>query len=59
MINERVKKEVIITESQTGGIEGSATADHLIAHRVKTAYVVFLDVQNLMIKPGWTQSYML
>ena len=33
IINERVKKEVYITEAQGGGIPGNATVDHLVALR--------------------------
>ena len=64
IINERVKKEVTITESQAGGIGGSATADHVIAlkqtikeirNRGKTAYVVFIDVQKAYDK-AWLDA---
>ena len=55
IINERVKKEVYITEAQGGGIPGNATVDHIVAlkeaanqilKRGKTAYMIFLDVQK-------------
>ena len=55
IINERVKKEVQLTEAQAGGIPGNATCDHLIIidqtieeirNDKKTAYIIFLDVQK-------------
>ena len=55
IINERVKKQVQLTEAQAGGIPGSATCDHLtildqtiqeIREEKKTAYIIFLDVQK-------------
>jgi hypothetical protein len=30
LINNRIKKEITITEAQAGGQEGSATADHIM-----------------------------
>ena len=64
IINERVKKHVKITTAQAGGIQGSATADHLIALKQtiqeikmknKTAYIVFLDVQKAYDK-AWLDA---
>ena len=55
IINERVKKEVQLTDAQAGGIPGRATCDHLIIldqtieeirKDKKTAYIIFLDVQK-------------
>ena len=59
IINERVKKEVQLTDAQAGGIPGSATCDHLIIldqtieeiiNDKKTAYIIFLDVQKVYDK---------
>ena len=64
LLNERVKKEVHITEAQGGGITGNATVDHLIVlkeairqirKRGKTAYVAFLDVQKAYDK-AWLDA---
>ena len=64
IINERVKKEVYITEAQGGGIPGNATVDHLVAlkeaanqilKRGKTAYMIFLDVQKAYDK-AWLDA---
>ena len=55
IINERVKKQVQLTEAQAGGMPGSATCDNLIIldqriqeirEEKKTAYIIFLDVQK-------------
>ena len=64
ILNERVKKEVHITEAQGGGITGNATVDHLIVlkeairqirKRGKTAYIAFLDVQKAYDK-AWLDA---
>ena len=64
ILNERIKKEVHITEAQGGGITGNATVDHLIVlkeairqirSRGKTAYVIFLDVQKAYDK-AWLDA---
>lgn len=64
IINERVKKQVTITDTQAGGTEGNATVDHLITlkqtiqeirNRNKTAYIVFLDVQKAYDK-AWLDA---
>ena len=55
IINERVKKQVQLTEAQAEGIAWSATCHHLtildqtiqeIREEKKTAYIIFLDVQK-------------
>ncbi len=64
IINERIKHIVKITDAQAGGIEGNATADHLITlkqliadirERKKTAYIIFLDVQKAYDK-AWLDA---
>ena len=64
ILNERIKKEIHITDAQAGGMEGNATADHLttlnqaikeIKNRGKTAYVVFLDVEKAYDK-AWLDA---
>ena len=53
--NERVKREVQLTDAQAGGIPGSATCNHLIildqtieeiGNDKNTTYIIFLDVQK-------------
>ena len=53
IINNRITKEVEITEAQAGGQKGKATTDHLLIlkdpindaqNRRKTTYAAFLDV---------------
>ena len=64
IINERVKKVVQIREAQAGGIQGSATVDHLIGmkqtineirNKGNTACLVFLDVQKAYDK-AWLDA---
>ncbi len=64
ILNERIKKIINITDSQAGGIEGNATADHLITLKEvvakirknkKTAYIIFLDVQKAYDK-AWLDA---
>ena len=64
IVNERIKKHVVITGSQAGGTPGNATCDHLITlkqtihetrKKGKTAYVIFLDVQKAYDK-AWLDA---
>ena len=64
IVNERVKRQVYITEAQAGGTPGNATVDHLITlkqtiseirKKGKTAYIVFLDVQKAYDK-AWLDA---
>ncbi len=64
IINNRIKQELAITNKQAGGMEGSATVDHLITlkqaiHTIrkkgKTAYIIFLDVQKAYDK-AWLDA---
>ena len=64
IINERIKKQIHLTNSQAEGIEGNATVDHLISLKQtvkeirkqgKTAYIIFLDVQTAYDK-AWLDA---
>ena len=62
--NERVKKQVNITNAQAGRKHGCSTVDHLIVLKqsideitanIKTAYIIFLDVQKAYNK-AWLDA---
>ena len=67
LINNRLIKQVNITEAQAGGQKGKSTTDHLlilkdtiqhIKNQRKTAYIIFLDVTKAYDK-AWIKAILL
>ena len=66
VINNRITKEVEMSEAQAGGQKGKATTDHLLIlkdlikdaqNRMKTTYAAFLDVTKAYDK-AWLDGIM-